>query len=151
MLFRALGASLKLSAEEKRVLRSFARALSDRVVNGRFYTCVITDDAELRRLNSVFLGHDYATDVLSFPSANATGGLGEIAISVERAESQAREFGHGRSEEIQILMLHGLLHLAGMDHECDAGEMGQAERKWRAEFDLPSNLISRALNARPAR
>ncbi len=151
MLFRALDATLKLSTEEKRVLRSFARALSDRVVSGRSYTCVITDDAELRRLNNAFLGHDYATDVLSFPSADVAGDLGEIAISVERAESQAREFGHSRIEEIQILMLHGLLHLAGMDHERDAGEMARAERKWRAEFDLPLNLISRARTARQAR
>ena len=148
VLFRALPAELNLSAEEKRIVRSFARTLGTRVVNGRPFTCVLAGDAELRRLNSSFLGHDYATDVLSFPSHANTGELGELIISVERAEAQAAEFGHARIDEICILMLHGVLHLAGMDHEQDRGQMASAEQKWRRELGLPPTLIARAARRR---
>ncbi len=106
------------------------------VADGAPFTCLIADDRELWRLNQQFLSHDYPTDVLSFPSRDADGGLGEIAISVERAAAQACEFGHTRIDEIRILMLHGVLHLTGMDHERDHGEMAQAEQQWRAEFGI---------------
>lgn len=150
LLFRELPSKLKLSGEEKRALRAFARAISSRVAGGRAFTCVISDDKELRELNRNFLGHDYATDVLSFPSEQsdhdpANHDLGEIIISMERAEAQAAEFGHSRIAEIRILMLHGLLHLTGLDHEQDRGEMAEAEDKWRSEFGLRASLISRSL------
>ncbi len=135
---------MQFSAEEKRALRAFARAAAARVANRRGFTCVISDDKELHRLNRTFLGHDYATDVLSFPAAASNNGLGDIVISAERAQAQAEQFGHTRLEEIKILLLHGLLHLAGMDHERDHGEMARAENKWRNEFHLPSGLIRRA-------
>jgi probable rRNA maturation factor len=73
-----------------------------------------------------------------------SGHLGELAISVERADAQANSFGHSRVDEIRVLMLHGLLHLAGMDHETDRGAMSRAEKKWRSYFALPATLISRA-------
>jgi probable rRNA maturation factor len=142
VLFGALPSELRISPAEKRVLTHFARGLSRRITPGRAFDCLITDDAELRRLNLAFLGHDYPTDVLSFPSANP---LGEIAISVERADAQARAFGHSRMDEIRILMLHGLLHLAGMDHETDDGEMARGEAHWRAQFGLPQTLIARTV------
>jgi probable rRNA maturation factor len=66
-----------------------------------------------------------------------------MAISADRAEAQAAEFGHTRTDEIRILMLHGLLHLAGMDHEHDSGEMACAEQRWRSELKLPEPLIAR--------
>jgi len=69
--------------------------------------------------------------------------LGEIAISFERAKEQAGEFGHSVIQEIEILMLHGLLHLLGMDHEADRGQMSRSERKWRASLGLPAGLIER--------
>lgn len=144
LLFRELPSHLQFSADEKRILRRFARTLSADVVNGRMFICVISDDRELRRLNNTFLGHDYATDVLSFPTGETGDDLGEIIISAERAEAQAAEFGHDRLDEIQVLMLHGLLHLAGMDHERDQGEMSRAENKWREELGLPATLIARA-------
>lgn len=106
--------------------------------------CLLTCDSELRRLNREFLDHDYPTDVLSFP-ADATGNsLGELAISVERAHAQAEQFGHATLDELRILMLHGILHLSGMDHERDRGEMGNAERRFRSQFGLPDTLITRA-------
>jgi probable rRNA maturation factor len=102
-------------------------------------TCLVTTDAELRRLNREFRGKDYGTDVLSFPSGDG----GEIAISWDRAEMQAGEMGHSVDDELRILMLHGLLHLTGMDHETDHGEMCNAESKWRKKLGLPAGLIER--------
>jgi probable rRNA maturation factor len=72
------------------------------------------------------------------------GSLGDVAISAQRAEAQAREFGHSLMDEIRILMLHGILHLTGMDHQRDQGEMARAEQKLRREFKLAATLISRA-------
>ena len=124
-------------------LEEFASTLREAVAGGREFHCLITDDRELRRLNLRFLGHDYATDVLSFPLEGA-GMLGDLAISAGRAARQARQFGHSPLDEIRILMLHGVLHLLGMDHETDQGRMARAESKWRATLGLPSGLIERA-------
>ncbi len=128
-------------------LRQFARLLQGRVAGGRAFTCLITDDREVRRLNLQFLGKDYPTDVLSFPSAKVKGmtklGLGEIAISAETASKQARDYGHSVEHEIGILMLHGLLHLLGMDHERDYGRMARSEINWRKNLGLPAGLIER--------
>ena len=124
-------------------LQAFASSLLAEVSNGRHFECLITDDRELRRLNREFLGHDYPTDVLSFPSGTAGGFAGEIAISTGRAEEQAIEFGHTVTDEIKILMLHGLLHLLGMDHEKDRGAMARAEKRWRKHYSLPVSLTER--------
>jgi probable rRNA maturation factor len=125
-----------------RAVQLFARRLQREVADGAPFDCVITGDAELRRLNSRFRGKDYTTDVLSFPGAG--GHLGDLAISAARARAQAREFGHTTEEEVRILMLHGVLHLLGMDHERDGGRMARAERRWRRAFGLPASLIERA-------
>ncbi|MBS1872517.1 MAG: rRNA maturation RNase YbeY [Acidobacteria bacterium] len=125
-------------------LRQFATRLRDEVANGRAFTCLVTRDAELRRLNLQFLGHDYPTDVLSFPTGARDGALGEMAISVDRAAAQAEEHGHGVDDEIRILMLHGVLHLTGMDHVGDGGRMRRVETRWRKTFGLPAGLIERA-------
>lgn len=127
-----------------RKLEKFAAALRDRVCKGRAFHCLVTGDAELHRLNRDFLRKDYATDVLSFPSGDRTAGLGDLAISLGRARAQAREWEHSLETEIQILMLHGVLHLFGMDHESDSGQMRRAETKWRKTFGLPTGLIERA-------
>jgi probable rRNA maturation factor len=143
VLFKALPTKFRLTSPEKRLLSNFSKTLSQDVVGGQPFTSLITNDRELQKLNKQFLGHDYATDVLSFPSATADH-LGELAISVERADAQANSFGHSRLDEIRVLMLHGLLHLAGMDHETDRGAMSRAEKKWRSHFDLPATLILRS-------
>ena len=121
-------------------LREFFHDIVKRVARGRRITCLITNDRELRRLNREFRGKNYATDVLSFPMD----GGGEIAISLDRAIEQAREYGHAAVDEVRILMLHGVLHLAGMDHEKDSGEMARAEMRWRRRLGLPCGLIERA-------
>lgn len=128
----------------RREARAFARRLESELTGGRPFTCLITGDAQLRRLNRDFRRKDYATDVLSFPSKQTLGFLGDIAISFEHARRQAAEYGHDLGQEIEILMLHGVLHLLGMDHEKDRGQMARAENKWRATFGLPRGLIRRA-------
>jgi probable rRNA maturation factor len=125
----------------RRAIERFARRLQVEVAQGRPFDCLITGDAELRRLNCKFLGKDYATDVLSFPVAGPR--LGDIAISFLRARAQARAFGHNTGQEVQILMLHGLLHLLGMDHATDGGRMARVEKRWRGRLGLPTGLIER--------
>ena len=127
----------------RRRVERFARRLEREVAKGRAFDCLITGDADLRRLNREFRGLDYATDVLSFPSAAPAPHLGDLAISLGRARAQAREFGHGIEQEVEILMLHGLLHLLGHDHETDSGQMARAEKRWRARLGLANGLIER--------
>ena len=188
-----------------RALLNFARKLEREVSKGRTFDCLISGDAELRRLNREFRGKDEATDVLSFPigpqsdpaekpslprsrggaeqarrksksrpegaevaeSAEKStpdrgstrgarrhsepgpegtpsgSGLGDLAISLARARTQGREFGHTTEQEVRVLMLHGLLHLLDMDHETDGGQMARAEKRWRARLGLPDGLIER--------
>ncbi|HXG35038.1 MAG TPA: rRNA maturation RNase YbeY [Bryobacteraceae bacterium] len=128
----------------RQALRAFARRLEETVAGGQRFTCLLATDRELRDLNRRFLGRDEPTDVLSFPQPGRTGWLGDIAISVDRAAEQARRFGHSPAEEIQILMLHGVLHLLGMDHESDRGRMARAERAWRKRLGLPQALTERS-------
>jgi probable rRNA maturation factor len=123
--------------------RSFAKVLESELAPGRAFCCLITSDKELRRLNREFRHQDYATDVLSFPAGSSDLFLGEIAISFAKAKQQALEYGHSVDQEVEILMLHGVLHLLGMDHETDGGQMAQAERKWREKLGLPTGLIER--------
>src|SRR5258708_11728030 len=123
--------------------RSFAKVLESEVAPGRAFCCLITSDKELRRMNREFRNQDYATDVLSFPSAGAGTFLGEIAISFARAKQQAAEHSHSVTQEIEILMLHGVLHLLGMDHETDGGQMARAAREYTEKLRLPAGLITR--------
>lgn len=136
--------SARCPAAERRRLRLFARQLCQQVAGGATFTCLITGDRRLRALNRQFLGKDFATDVLSFPSPSPSGFLGEIAISAARARQQAAGCGHSLADELSILMLHGLLHLMGFDHETDRGAMRRAETRWRKALGLPRGLIERA-------
>lgn len=153
VVFRRVPAAVRKAALER-----FARLLRDRVAGGSEFDCLVTTDAELQRLNRAFRGRDYPTDVLSFPadsppSARTNGRpprssppqiLGSLAISYQRATEQARCFGHSVEQEIQILMLHGVLHLLGLDHETDRGRMARVESGWRRSLELPAGLIERA-------
>ena len=135
--FRRVPASLRRAP-----IQRFARELQNGLTKGKPFDVLITGDAELRRLNRDFRGKDYATDVLSFPSAHPSS-LGDLAISLGRARAQARQYGHSTEQEVQILMLHGVLHLTGLDHETDGGRMARAEKRWRARLGLPNGLIER--------
>jgi len=97
-------------------------------------TIVLVDDARIQALNRDFLAHDAPTDVLSFPADEPdpeTGHryLGDVVISPMRAGEQARERGHAVEAEMQLLVVHGILHLLGHDH---AGA-GEKERMWTAQ------------------
>ncbi len=113
-------------------------------------TVLLTTDAAIRGLNRRFRSKNKPTDVLSFPAANllqsskpAERVAGDIAISVETARRQALGQGHALTCELKVLILHGLLHLAGYDHESDAGQMHRRERTLRARLGLPQGLIER--------
>jgi probable rRNA maturation factor len=121
----------------RRDLRRFLKDLAQEILPGRSVTCLIATDEEMSALNRTFRGQDQATDVLSFLP-------GDLAISFDRAAAQAAELGHSIEDELRILMLHGLLHLAGMDHHTDKGVMARAEVRWRKRLGLPSGLIERA-------
>ena len=116
-------------------------------------TVLLTTDAAMRKLNRRFRGKNKATDVLSFPSAQnllqnakpAERVAGDLAISVPTALRQAAEQGHSLSTEIKVLILHGLLHLAGYDHDIDNGKMARREGRLRARLGLPPGLIERAV------
>ncbi len=108
---------------------------------------LLTSDLEIRRLNRTYRGKNKATDVLSFPAVDpvASGIAGDLAISLPTAQKQAAAQGNVLSAEIKILILHGLLHLAGYDHETDTGQMARRERLLRAKLRLPLGLIERAV------
>ena len=104
-------------------------------------TLVLTDDSKLRRLNRDYLDHDYPTDVLAFPAGEAdpeTGHryLGDVIISLPRAAVQAAERGHVVEAEVQLLTIHGILHLLGHDH----AEKGEKERMWTAQTEALKTL-----------
>jgi probable rRNA maturation factor len=119
-------------------------------------TVLLTTDAAIRKLNRQFRGKDKATDVLSFPAEGSfpAAGIGaekiagDLAISVHTARKQAVEQNHSLSTEIKVLILHGLLHLAGHDHETDNGKMARRERLLRTRLNLPQGLIERATKVR---
>lgn len=109
---------------------------------------LLTTDREIRRLNRQFRGIDKATDVLSFPAEAFIQGkekiAGDLAIGVPTARRQGVACGHSLGTELKVLMLHGLLHLAGYDHETDEGQMARRERRLRSALGLPQGLIERA-------
>ena len=114
---------------------------------------LLADDLTLRRLNRNFRGKNKATDVLSFPAAPELAGAhaGDLAISLETAGRQAAEYGHSVRDEVRILLLHGVLHLLGLDHETDTGEMAEQEAELRCRLRLPAGLIARAGEGKAAK
>jgi len=115
---------------------------------------LLADDSTLRRLNKTFRGKNKATDFLSFPAPAeiAQDHAGDLAISLETAARQAATYGHSLRDEVRILLLHGLLHLSGLDHETDNGEMAMREADLRRELGLATTLIERVTkSAKPAK
>jgi probable rRNA maturation factor len=104
-------------------------------------TIVLTDDAQLHELNLDYLGVDAPTDVLSFPASESdpeTGVsyLGDILISIPRATQQAQAAGHSVEDEVQLLVVHGTLHLLGHDH----AEAAEKARMWEVQAEVMSRL-----------
>ena len=140
-----------------RALGGFLRKAQAAVRLRGMVSVLLTTDSAIRRLNRTFRGKNKPTDVLSFPAlklsqvSEARPGApahqvvgGDLAISVETARRQAAEQGHSLAVEVKVLMLHGLLHLAGYDHENDHGKMERRERVLRERLGLPSGLIERS-------
>lgn len=128
----------------RRELARFLRQAIDATGVEGEVSVLLTGDQAIRALNRAYLRKDKATDVLSFPAATTAEGIaGDLVISVETALRQARERGHTLEMEIRVLLLHGLLHLAGYDHETDDGAMHRKEIRLRRELGLTAGLIER--------
>jgi probable rRNA maturation factor len=125
-------------------LNRFARAAQRSARVRGEVNVLLVSDAEMLDFNRRFRRRNKSTDVLSF-SIQGGSGAGDIAVSIQRAQAQAREFGHPAAEEIKVLILHGMLHLAGHDHECDHGVMARKEEALRKRLGIASarGLISR--------
>ena len=105
---------------------------------------VFVNDDEMRKINREHRGIDKATDVLSFPYEQVSGGLmGSVVISTNTASRVASELGHSIECEIALLFLHGVLHILGYDHEIDDGQMRGKEKEVIEHFSLPDSLIIR--------
>jgi probable rRNA maturation factor len=112
-------------------------------------TIVLSDDAQLQELNLQWMGVDAPTDVLSFPSdeidpESGNRYLGDILISVQRAAEQAKAAGHAVEAEVQLLVIHGILHLLGHDH----AEAAEKAKMWQAQGEILSQLGLGAIQVR---
>jgi probable rRNA maturation factor len=125
-----------------KALEDFAERLNMQVneTQGYSFTIAFITDAKMRGLNSAFRGKDSTTDVLSFPRGaegfDLEENIGDIAISVEQAKKQAEENGLTLEIELKQLILHGVLHLCGFDHETDNGEMNSRELELRDKIGI---------------
>jgi probable rRNA maturation factor len=143
VILRKKIAGMSAATLERFVLRARREVRLHQTVN-----VLVTNNAEMRSLNRQFRGIDKPTDVLSFASPHTTNRqskrlAGELAISADIARDNARRLGHSPADEVKILALHGILHLAGFDHEADHGEMARKESQLRRQLKLESGLIER--------
>ncbi len=141
VILRKKIAGLSSSTLERFVLRARRAVHLRSTVN-----VLVTSSAELRSLNQRFRGVNQATDVLSFPaepSRQSKASAGDVAISADIARENAMRLGHSVADEVKILVLHGILHLAGFDHERDNGEMARKESRLRRQLNLEDGLIER--------
>ena len=122
-------------------LGSWLRRIAPRSARGTV-TIAILPNNRVRALNRKYRGKNAGTDVLSFPGSGTY--LGDIAISREIAQKQAKLLGHSVKIELRVLALHGLLHLLGYDHESDNGRMARVEARLRRKARLPLGLIARS-------
>ncbi|MFL6207891.1 MAG: rRNA maturation RNase YbeY [Pyrinomonadaceae bacterium] len=142
MMIEVINRKRKLLVDCERWQTFAAKALKVIPANGAGVTVAFVSDRAMRELNRRWRGKRGTTDVLSFPAgqdeferrAGAT--LGDVVISVERAARQAAEHGLTLDEEIAQLILHGLLHLCGYDHETDDGEMSALELRLRRRLGI---------------
>lgn len=140
MIHIEINPSLQTSLQPDSLERTAQAVLAHQSSDGDL-TIILTDDAQLRELNREYLGIDVPTDVLSFPASEtdpetARRYLGDILVSIPRAEAQARAAGHALEAEVQLLVVHGTLHLLGHDH---AGDEEKA-RMWKAQAQILERL-----------
>lgn len=135
-MIEAVNRQRKTKIDIKRWETFAARAAGVIGKNDSSATIAFVSDKSIRQLNRQFRGIDKATDVLSFPAEDDDTNLGDIAISVDTAAAQAKENGLTFDEEVAQLILHGLLHLSGYDHETDNGEMNRLELRLRRRLGI---------------
>jgi len=128
-----------LEGVSRRTLERFARKTQELTGVTGEVDVLIAGNRRLQKLNRHFRKRNRPTDVLSFPRAEG----GDIAVSADMALANARRYRHRAAQEIKVLILHGMLHLAGYDHENDDGQMARKENKLRAQLKLPASLIDR--------
>ena len=132
--------SAPVNFDESLLERAALAVLAHQTTQGDL-TLVLTDDEQLRGLNRDYRGIDASTDVLSFPASETdpetgTPYLGDVLLSIPRAEEQARAIGHSLADEAQLLIVHGILHLLGHDH----GEPQEKEKMWQAQHEILESL-----------
>jgi len=135
---KAVSAASVLGVTPAQIQRFVRQAQTLAKVKGEV-DVLISGNQRLRGLNRRFRRKNKPTDVLSFPRPSG----GDIAISAQIARDNARLYGHSIADELKILVLHGMLHLAGYDHESDHGRMALVESRLRARLKLPASLIDR--------
>ncbi len=139
--------SLDLPFDKSLLERAARAALAHQRADGDL-TIVLTDDAQLQRLNRDYLGIDAPTDVLSFPASETdpeTGAryLGDILLSISRAEAQARAANHPLADEARLLVVHGVLHLLGHDH----AEPDEKQKMWKAQEEILESIGLKGMKA----
>lgn len=140
----------QIDGVSERALALFATRASRAVRLSGKVQVLITNDAEMQELNRRFRRKNKPTDVLSFPALDGLDGhAGDIAISADIAAANAARLGHSLKDELKILLLHGILHLSGLDHESDNGQMARKEHKLRSKLNLPDGLIARTIASTP--
>jgi probable rRNA maturation factor len=132
----------KLKSVSRSALERFARRAQRLAGVQGEVAVLITGSRRIRDMNRRFRRKDNATDVLSFPRTDG----GDIAICAPLAAANARLYGLTPLQEFKILVLHGMLHLAGYDHETDSGDMARKEAALRSRLKLPASLIQRTLS-----
>jgi probable rRNA maturation factor len=136
----------RVPLQDKSLARFLSSVRCELKLGRREVTVCFVDDREIARLNKKFRGKPVPTDVLSFPAngtkardfsiENGRNALGDIAISPQAAKRNSIRFGRTLDEELRVLILHGVLHLAGYDHEVDDGEMDRIEARLRRRLGL---------------
>ena len=155
IVIEAAGAKTALAASGlgKRDLNQFLATVKKELGLTGEFSVLLTGDERIRAMNLQFRALDKPTDVLSFPSLAEAGmeAGGDLAISLETASAQAEAHGHSLGIEVKVLILHGMLHLAGYDHERDKGQMRRQENQLRKQLGLPAGLVERTARkqARP--
>ena len=144
VIFQRKIAGLSVATLDRFLLRARRAVRLRGIVN-----VLVTGNREMRALNRQFRGKDKATDVLSFPTplqpnARPNRIVGELAISADIARENSTRLGHSVADEVKILVLHGVLHIAGFDHEKDNGEMAAREQRLRRQLKLEHGLIERS-------
>jgi probable rRNA maturation factor len=113
-------------------------------ITDKDFELILVDNDTIRSINKEYRNIDKPTDVLSFPLDVVCEGMpiGSIIISIDFLD-KALEYGHSKDDELKLLLIHGLLHLIGYDHEVDNGEMREKEKEIIEYFNLPNSLIIR--------